>query len=211
MSVGRLVCGCIVCVWLLTLTGCATPTDQATATLPSPATPTAVVPTSVPTPTPAAPDLVVVTRLSTTSAVTVTVRNQGTAPVTEAFWVDVYFNPTKTPALNEPWDTIASHVAVWGVTDPIPAGSSLALTTSGQYYFGPPDSSALPLPVVANVYSLVDSVDYSTTYGAVPESNEGNNLFGLVVSTASVAGGVLPEVGQSQPASRQGLPPRKAD
>lgn len=167
-------------------------------------------PTSVPTPTPAAPDLVVDSLVATTSAVTVTVRNQGTAPVTDAFWVDVYFNPTKTPALNEPWDTIASHVAVWGVTDPIPAGSSLALTTGGQYYLGPPDSSALPLPVVANVYSLVN-LDYSTTYGAVQESNEGNNLFGLVVSTASVAGGGLPEVGQSQPASRQGLPPRKAD
>jgi hypothetical protein len=64
------------------------------------------------------------------------------------------------------------------------------------------------LPVGANVYALVDSINYATTYGAVQESNEGNNLFGPVTSTASVAGQGAP-IGQGQPASREGLPPRQ--
>jgi hypothetical protein len=69
-------------------------------------------------------------------------------------------------------------------------------------------STAAPLPVGANVYALVDSVDYSTTYGAVWESNEDNNLFGPVTSTTRVAGEAAPVVDQDQPASREGLPPR---
>jgi hypothetical protein len=58
------------------------------------------------------------------------------------------------------------------------------------------------------VYALVDSADYSTTYGAVQESNEGNNLFGPVVSTASVGSQAAPVVGEGQPPSVQGLPSR---
>jgi hypothetical protein len=43
---------------------------------------------------------------------TVTIRNKGNAPVVDAFWVDVYFNPSHTPGINQPWDTIASHGVV---------------------------------------------------------------------------------------------------
>jgi hypothetical protein len=154
-----------------------------------------------------APDLVVDNLVATSSVVTVTIRNAGTVAVTDAFWVDVYFNPSQTPSLNHPWDTIASHGATWGVTADIPAGGSLVLTTGGDYYF-PEYSSTPPLPVGADVYALVDSVDYSTTYGAVRESDEDNNLFGPVTSTAGVAGQVAPVVGQGQPASLEELPPR---
>jgi hypothetical protein len=161
-----------------------------------------------PVPPPAAPDLVVENIIATSNVVTVTIRNAGTAAVNDAFWVDVYFNPSETPSLNHPWDTIASHGVVWGVTTSIPAGGTLVLTTGGPYYFGPPDSSAPPLPVGANVYALVDSVDYSTTYGAVQESNEGNNLYGPVVSTASVGSKEAPVVGEGQSPSMEGLPPR---
>jgi len=131
-----------------------------------------------------APDLVVEGLVATRSAVTVTIRNQGNAPATDDFWVDVYFNPTETPSVNKPWDTIASHGAAWGVTSDIPAGDVLVLITGGDYYF-PEYSSTPPLPVGANVYALVDSINYGTTYGTVQESNEGNNLFGPVISTAA--------------------------
>jgi hypothetical protein len=153
------------------------------------------------------PDLVVDSLIATSNAVTVTVKNQGSVSVADDFWVDVYFNPTETPGVNKPWDTIASHGAVWGVTAPIPAGGSLTLTTDGDYYF-PEYSSTPPLPVGANVYALVDSVDFSTTYGAVPESNEDNNLFGPVTSTAGVAREAVPVGHQGQPPSMEGLPPR---
>jgi hypothetical protein len=156
-----------------------------------------------------APDLVVDSLVATSTAVTVTIRNQGNAPVNDEFWVDVYFNPRVTPSLNHPWDTIADHGVVWGVTTAIPVGGSLVLTTDATdpYYFPPPDSSAPPLPVGADVCALVDSVDHSTTYGAVRESDEGNNLGGPVTSTAAT-GDAAPVFRQSQPASREGLPAR---
>lgn len=97
---------------------------------------------------------------------------------------------------------------MWGVTTNIPPGGVLVLSTdvSDPFYF-PEYSSQPPLPVGANVYALVDSVNYATTYGAVWESDEGNNLFGPVTSTAAT-GQVAPVGQQGLPASREGLPPR---
>jgi hypothetical protein len=99
------------------------------------------------------PDLAVDSLVATSDAVTVTIRNQGNASVTDEFWVDVYFNPTETPSLNHPWDTIADHGVVWGVTTNIEVGDVLTLTTGGDYYF-PEYSSPAPLPVGADVYAL---------------------------------------------------------
>ena len=153
------------------------------------------------------PDLIVENLIATSDAVTVTIKNQGGVDVNDAFWIDVYFDPSETPGLNQPWDTIASYGIVWGVTTSIPAGGSLTLTTGGEYYF-PEYSSSTPLPVEANVYALVDSINHATSYGAVRESDENNNLFGPVISTTGVTGGAARIGGQSQPASRKGLPAR---
>ncbi|MFB0537534.1 MAG: hypothetical protein ACETWR_21420 [Anaerolineae bacterium] len=155
-----------------------------------------------------APDLVVDSLVATSTTVTVTIRNQGNAPVNDEFWVDVYFDPNETPSLNHPWETIADHGVVWGVTDPIPVGGSLVLTTdASDPYYVPEYSSTPPLPVGAEVWALVDSVDHNTTYGAVQESDESNNLCGPVTSTAAT-GEAVPVFKQSQPASREGLPAR---
>jgi uncharacterized repeat protein (TIGR01451 family) len=153
------------------------------------------------------PDLVVEDLTATSDSVALTIRNQGDGEVTDAFWIDVYFNPSETPGLNQPWDTIADYGVVWGVTTDIPAGDSLTLTTGDEYY-SPEHSSPAPWPVEANVFALVDSINYETTYGAVLESNEDNNLFGPVTSTADVTGGTVQSGGQSQPAAREGLPTR---
>jgi hypothetical protein len=128
--------------------------------------------------------------------------------VTDAFWVDVYFDPSQTPGLNQPWPTLASHGVAWGVTVDIPAGGVLTLTT-GDAYYAPQHSSMPPLPAGARVYALVDSVNYATTYGAVPESNEGDNLSGPVISTAGVAE-AMENDRQDQAASLSGLPQRAA-
>lgn len=48
-----------------------------------------------------APDLVEDSLVATSNAVMVTIRNQGNAPVVDAFWVDVYFNPNVVPGLNQ--------------------------------------------------------------------------------------------------------------
>ena len=114
--------------------------------------------------------------------VEVVIRNVGTTSARDDFWVDVYFNPAyRPPRINQRWPLIAEHGIIWGVTvdtanlDP---GESLTLVNDGTdpYYWGPPNSSALPLPVGQDVY--VDSVNWATTWGAVRESNEGNNTAG---------------------------------
>ncbi len=139
-----------------------------------------------------APDLVVRKVAATTSAVTVTIENAGTGPTGRTFWVDVSFDPsTRPPRLNQPWPTIAKHGIAWGVTKSLAAGERLTLVSSGSdpYYWGPATSSAPPYPSGAKAYVYVDSVDYSTTWGAVLESDEGNNTAGPVrVSAASALG-----------------------
>ena len=69
------------------------------------------------------------------------------------------------------------------MTEPIPAGDTLVLTIGSRYYFGPPNSSAPPLPVGADVYALVDLINHDTSHSIVRESDESNNLYGQVAST----------------------------
>lgn len=136
---------------------------------------------------PAPPDLVISNLSATSGIVSLTLRNQGSTPVTDAFWVDVYFNPSVTPSLNKRWQDIAPKGAVWGVSgaglSQLTPGGSLNLTSGDSFYF-PNLSSTPPWPVGANVFGQVDSLNFSTTYGAVRESNEANNVFGPIISTA---------------------------
>lgn len=118
--------------------------------------------------------------------ITVKIRNQGRIAVTDSFWLDVYFNPSQTPAVNRPWDTIAPAGAVWGVTRTLAPGESLTLTSGGAYYSA--SHSSASFPAGAQLYALVDSINFSTTYGNVREDNESNNLFGPVVSTGRQPG-----------------------
>jgi hypothetical protein len=132
-----------------------------------------------------APDLVVVpgSLTATSNSITLTIRNDGNATVKDSFWVDVYFNPTQTPKLNRPWNTIAPAGASWGVVQSLAPGDTLILTSGGIYYAGGSSS----FPAGAQVYAYVDSVNHSTIYGNVQERNEGNNLSGPVVSTVGVS------------------------
>jgi hypothetical protein len=154
------------------------------------------------------PDLVINNLTATSNSVTLTLRNQGNAPVTDAFWVDVYFNPSVTPSLNKRWQDIAPQGVVWGVTgaglSQLTPGGTLTLTTNGPFYF-PNFSSPSPWPVGANVFAQVDSINFNTAYGAVQESNEGNNVSGPDVSTA---GDSPPTTETTKTPSQQGLPSR---
>lgn len=132
-----------------------------------------------------APDLIITEMTVTAQTLTLTLRNQGNAAVIDSFWVDVYFNPATVPYVNQPWNTIAPAGATWGVAIAIPAGDTLTLTVGDAWYFSQYSSSTFPTG--ATVYGYVDSVDYENTYGVVRESNEANNLFGPVISEASIA------------------------
>lgn len=149
----------------------------------------------------AAPDLVVDSITTGSGGPRVTIRNAGSTPVTDAFWVDVYFNPNPTPPpLNRTWQSIAPYGANWGVTQSLAPGESLTLTVGGPYYA----SGSSSFPAGAQVYAYVDSINYATTTGNVPESNEANNVFGPVVSTA---GGSLP-AGVEVESAPESLPER---
>ncbi len=150
-------------------------------------------------------DLIIVpgSLVASSSAITLQIQNVGNTATNNDFWVDVYFNPTQTPTLNKPWDTIAPAGATWGVTQPLTAGQVLALTVGGTYYDASESSSSFPSD--ANVYAYVDSVNYATTYGAVEESNENNNLSGPVPSTARAA---VPITVDSSLISSENLPQR---
>jgi hypothetical protein len=147
-------------------------------------------------------DLVIDEVNAGSGGITVKIRNQGRTAVTDSFWLDVYFNPSQTPVVNRPWDTIAPAGAVWGVTRALNPGESLTLTSGGAYYSA--SHSSASFPAGAQLYALVDSINFSTTYGNVREDNESNNLFGPVVSTA---GSQAQAAGESEPAPA-GLPKR---
>ncbi len=136
-------------------------------------------------------DLIIVpgSLVASSSAITLQIQNSGNTATSGDFWVDVYFNPSQTPTLNKTWQSIASYGAAWGVTQSLAAGEVVTLTVGGTYYNASKSSSSFLSG--ANVYGYVDSVNYATTYGAVQESNENNNLSGPVTSTAGGAGPIV--------------------
>lgn len=175
------------------------------------------------------PDLVIDSLVATNNQVQVVIRNQGLAPVPDnevyEFWVDLYINPGRKPGYNETWQTMGCQGAVWGITWsgspysptdparralPLEPGEVFTLTTRGDYYWWAKEGIIWPLPSGATVYAQVDSANAATTYGAVMESNEGNNVSGQfavqsvgVGSSAKVADG-----GLEKDVSKTSLPPR---
>jgi hypothetical protein len=162
---------------------------------------------------PVTPDLVVDGLLVSSYGVTVTIANEGGAPVTQPFFVDVYLDPDPAPtAVNQLWNDLAEQGLVWAVTEPalpLAPGDVLTLTVGDAYYFGPYSLVTWPIAVGTVVYAQVDSVG-EAGYGAVREGHElaarlYNNILGPVTSV--VAFGAPPEVG-GELRSLDGLPPR---
>ncbi len=150
-------------------------------------------------------DLIIVpsSLVASGNSITLQIQNIGNSASSNDFWVDVYFNPTQTPSLNKPWDTIASKGAIWGVTKSLAPGEVVTLVVGGTYYRT--DKSSSTFISEAKVYGYVDSVNYATTYGAVLELDESNNLSGPVTS---MAGAAVPVTVNSSPGSSGNLPQR---
>ncbi len=159
------------------------------------------------------PDLVVDIVEASSNTVTVVVANRGNQTVTDDFWIDVYFNPrVRPPRINQPWRTIAAHGVTWGVTLDLPPDAPLILTNdvADPFYF-PQESSPPPLPVGQDVYAYVDSVNFATTYGAVLERDETNNIDGPAASIAGTGADRLSrgEGSKLKPEDTDDLPPRR--
>ncbi len=162
-----------------------------------------------------APDLVVSELIATENAVTVTIKNQGFAPVTDGFWVDVYIAPSPVPTqVNQIWSDVAAEGLVWGVDGTALAqlvpGGTLTLTI-GDGLFDATKSNFSALSPGTPVYAQVDSVDLNTTYGGVLEIDEltgapYNNIAGTTVGAGS---SLLPTAQHFPPADEQHLPERQ--
>ncbi|KAA3664513.1 MAG: hypothetical protein DWQ04_05355 [Chloroflexi bacterium] len=139
-----------------------------------------------------APDLVVSDLKVSGNVVQVTITNQGDAPVTNEFWVDLYLNPSPPPVQpNDVWELSSKYGAVWGIVDPIAPGESLVLTLNDAYF----DLSRTNLPAVISegtmIYAHVDSANTLSTYGGVLETHEisgesYNNIESITTSSLSV-------------------------
>jgi len=122
-----------------------------------------------------APDLVITSLVVSSDNVTLVIENQGDAPVTDEFWVDVYVNPSSTPEVNQYWSLIASQGMVWGVTadtlGSLAPGGALTLTLNDAFYQPDWSSVSWPLDAGATVYAQADSYG-DHAFGAVQENHE---------------------------------------
>jgi hypothetical protein len=160
------------------------------------------------------PDLVVESLIAGSDEVIVVIKNIGSDPVIDAFWVDVYLNPATPPTrVNQRWQDVGDQGLVWGIVGPalpLEPGESLTLTIGDAYYSPGRSSFTEPLPAGSPVYAQVDSVNLLTGYGGVLESHEisggsYNNILQLVPTA-----GVNPATdgGEASLSSAAGLPLR---
>jgi hypothetical protein len=122
------------------------------------------------------PDLVVSAIEVQGNEVRVTVTNNGSTPVDNPFWVDLYIDPAQAPTrVNQQWWDLGPQGVVWGIIAvPLEPGQSLILTVGDQYYSPSRSHWVSAIPSGAALYAQVDSVNFATTYGAVLERHEAN-------------------------------------
>ncbi len=137
------------------------------------------------------PDLVVESLQATGAGVLVVIRNQGQAPVTSGFWVDVYINPNSPPtAVNQRWNDIGTLGMAWGVGGealPLAPGAALTLISFGQHYSSERSNFAGVVPVSAQLWAQADAYRVDSIYGNVEEVDEQgggvyNNITGPVTT-----------------------------
>ena len=160
-----------------------------------------------------APDLIVETLIAEARLVTVTIKNIGTAPVRNAFWVDVYIDPSPPPSqVNQHWWELAGEGMVWGITTTLQVSETLTLTVGDQYYSEFYSQFTTAIPPGTPVYAQVDSVHLNTTHGGVLETHEiMDGLYNNITHTLSITGTPLIKhapTNQSGPIPGHLLPPR---
>lgn len=165
----------------------------------------------------AAPDLIIQSISAVTNSIQVTIKNNGTTPVVDEFWVDVYINPNPSPThVNQTWQMLGSRGMVWGVTAsalPLNPGQSLTLQINDAYYWASLSNVTFPLALGTPVYAQVDSANANVSYGAVLENHEiANTPYNNISSTTVVAGGapvqLAPATLKQYPNDRGRLPVR---
>ena len=126
--------------------------------------------------------------------ISVVIKNQGNAPTTP-FWVDLYLNPSRTPALNLIWSQLCSlkpcYGIAWQITQPLAPGAELTLTsTVGSFAAGYTNWRGRLAAGTTDLYVQADSWNPGQSVGASGDTNLANNLFhvgGLHVTGQNVA------------------------
>jgi len=157
-----------------------------------------------------APDLV--TRITPTGDnVQVVIKNQGNAPVTDDFWVDLYVNPNPVPtAVNQIWNDLADEGVVWDIKVDLLPGGTITLTIGDTDTSWEHTGFSGSLAAGTWIYVQVDSANTLTDYGGVLEDHEimggtYNNITGRKLS-APVDVGTLASDRPPPPPGH--LPPR---
>ena len=126
--------------------------------------------------------------------ISVVIKNQGSA-LTTPFWVDLYLNPSRTPALNLIWSQLCSlkpcYGIAWQVTQPLAPGAEITLTsTVGSFATGYTNWHDRLAAGTTDLYVQADSWNPGKIVGASGDTNLANNLFhvgGLHVAGQNVA------------------------
>jgi len=125
-----------------------------------------------------APDLVVSNIIPAINNITVTIMNQGNAPVIDTFYVDLYINPASSTlpiTVNQVCCKPGYAGLFWGVTDTsmLTAGGMLTLTLSDSPYYGfVPINFSGSFTNGMRIYVQVDSANTGIYYGKVLENHE---------------------------------------
>jgi len=146
--------------------------------------------------------------------VRVTIRNAGNVNASRGFWVDLYIDPPDPSQIevNRGWSQVGcSQGLVWTVYW-LNAGDSVVLSTINannpdNVYYWPEYSNFggyFTDPGTHTLYAQVDSWNTETTYGAIYEANEGNNIHGPATVSVGGRAASLP-LGSETPAA---IPPR---
>ncbi len=144
-------------------------------------------------PAPSVPDLVTRISLSPNKTtfspdepvtISIVITNQGTGPTVNAFWVDLFINPSQPPTpslLPTRWDALCPSASncsgiTWLVNKRIQPGESITLFSQATSYDPAQTRWSGSLPTgTTSLYVYADSWSTSGNTGAVPESDETNN------------------------------------
>ena len=146
------------------------------------------------------PDLVVQSIQATRNNVRLVIKNQGTEPVQNGFFVDVYIDPSTVPThVNQTWSDVgAKEGLVWGVQgsalQKLGPGGSITLEYNGTYYLAEYSAFSGSLNPGTPIYAQADSFNDPDPegVGTVLEVHEEfggeyNNILGPVFSTAALS------------------------
>ena len=143
--------------------------------------------------TPGYPDLVVNSVTVTgDNDVEIVISNNGSAAVTDEFWVELYIglldSSTPPTQVNDIWQNFSPQGAAWAITTaalPLEPGDSLTLHVNDAYFTALYSDMSGSIGNSTPLYVQVDSASITNTYGGVLESHEQdggtyNNVFGPV-------------------------------